>query len=176
MQPQSGSRLSAHVPDEARLADLVQSIRAGVTNAHADLRRIFEPGTRFLMRRRLGLGNVDSLVAPVLDAVCRKICEDISIDGKSLPGLVRRTIAQFVPPAAANIPKNAAESPAISIAAEILQSLSPVERDALRRCYVLNESPESILSSLKLTPDQFRAVRIRARTEFSMKTHETNVA
>jgi len=176
MEPQSGSRVSAHVPDEARLADLIKSIRAGVLDADVELRRILHPGTSFLLRRRLSVEHVESHVASVLNAVSRRICEDNSIDGKSLPGLVRQMIAQCLPAGAANIPKNGVDRPALTIASEILQSLSPVERDALRRCYVQGEQPEAFLSALKMTQDQFRALRLRARNEFSTKTNQTNVA
>ena len=176
MEPQ-GSRASAPVPDEACLAELVKSIRAGVADAHVELRRIFYPGACFLIRRRLGRQLVDSHVQSVLDAVSRRIREDISIDGRSLPGLVRQTIALCVPTSPApKLTKNGADQPALMIAAEILQSLSPVERDALRRCYVQGEPPDTFLNTLRMTRDEFRALRLRARNEFSIKTHQTNVA
>ena len=177
MEPQSGSRISTPVPDEARLAELVKSIREGVANANFEMRRIFHSGVHFLIQRRLGRRDVESHVQSVLDAVSRRIREDISIDGRSLPGLVRQTIAKCVPTGPApKLTKNEADQPALTIAAEILQSLSPVERDALRRCYLQGEPPETFLSTLRMTPDQFRALRLRARNEFSTKTHQTNVA
>ena len=62
-------------------------------------------------------------------------------------------------------------------AERILKRMSSVERDALRRCYVLGEAPESFLRELKLTPDQFQALQCRARAEFSAKGPPTaNVA
>jgi hypothetical protein len=169
--------MEAPVPDEACLTELVKSIRDGVADANVELRRVFYRGACFLMQRRLGRHDVDSDVEPVLDAVCLKIREDNSIDGRNLPGLIRQMLARSIPASTpANISKNGADRPAVTIAAGILKSMSPVERDALRRCYVLGEPPESVLKSLKLTPDQFRAIRLRARTEFSTRTHQTNVA
>lgn len=176
MEPQTGSRVSTPVPDEARLAELVKSIREGVAGAQDELRRIFYPGARFLIQRRLCRQDVDSEVRLVLDAVGLRIRADISIDGKSLPGLVRQTLGQCIPAGTQAGTKNGADRPALTIAAGILKSLSPVERDALTRCYVWGQAPESFLNSLKLTPDQFRAIRVRARTEFSTKTHQTHVA
>jgi len=171
------SRVSAPVPDEARLTELVKSIRGAAEGGRADLHRIFYPGTRFLMRRRLGRDDVDSQVQSVLDAVARKIREDNSVDGRNLAGLVRQIMVRSFPTNTnGNFAKGGVDRPAVTVAARILESMSPVERDALRRCYVQGEPPESFLSTLRLTPDQFRAIRLRARAEFSTKTHETNVA
>jgi len=171
------SRVSAPVPDEARLAELVKSIRDGVADGRADLHRIFYPGACFLIRRRLGRYDVDAQVQSVLGAVFRKIREDDSVDGKNLPGLVRRILVQSFPANTnGNVGKDGVDRPAVSVAAGILEAMSPVERDALRRCYVLGEPPESFLNTLRLTPDQFRAIRLRAWAEFSTKTHERNVA
>jgi hypothetical protein len=155
------------------MAELVKSIRDGLAGGSADLRRIFYPGACFLIRRRLGRQDVDSQVQSVLDAVIRKLHEDDSIDGRNLTGLVRQILVQSFP---VTTNGNVADRPAVMAAARILEALSPVERDALRRCYVLGEPPESFLKTLSLTPDQFRAVRLRARAEFSTKTDEANIA
>ena len=58
----------------------------------------------------------------------------------------------------------------------ILDGMSPVEREALRRCYVLGEAPESFLESLRLSLHEFRAIRARARAEFSARKAKANVA
>jgi hypothetical protein len=171
------SRVSAPVPDEARLAELVKSIRDGVADGRAGLHRIFYPGACFLIRRRLGRYDVDAQVQSVLGAVFRKIREDDSVNGRNLPGLVRQILVQSFPASTnGNVGKDGIERPSVTVAARILEAMSPVERDALRRCYVLGEPPESFLNNLKLTPDQFRAIRLRARTEFSARTDHTNVA
>ena len=163
------------MPDEARLTELVKSIRDGVAHANAELSSVFYQGACFLLRRRLGRQDVESNVQSLLDAVGRRIREDNSIEGRNLAGLVRQMLAESVA-GKAKIVKNGAHQPAVTIAAGILQAMSPVERDALRRCYVQGEPPEVVLKSLKLTSDQFRALRLRARTEFSTRTHQANVA
>jgi len=170
------TRASAPVPDEARLAELVKSIRDGVADGRADLHRALYPGVCFLVRRRLGRHDVDAQVQSVLDAVVRKIREDDSVDGMNLPGLVRQILVQSFPTITNGNFAGGADRSTVRVAAGILETMPPVERDALRRCYVLCEPPESFLHTLKLTPDQFRAIRLRARAEFSTKTHETNVA
>jgi hypothetical protein len=171
------SRVSAPVPDETRLAELVKSIRDGVADGRADLHRLFYPGACFLIRRRLGLYDVDAQVQSVLGAVFRKIREDDSVNGRNLPGLVRQILLQSFPAnTKGNAGKDGLDRLTVTVAARILEAMSPVERDALRRCYVLGEPPESFLNNLRLTPDQFRAIRLRARAEFSTRTHERNVA
>jgi hypothetical protein len=165
------------VPDEGRLTQLVKSIRDGVVDANFELNRVFYRGARFLIQRRLGCRDVDSHVQPLLDSVGRRIRADNSIDGRNLPGLVRQMLVESVPGSTErNIPKSGADRPAATIAREILEAMSPIERDALRRCYVQGEPPEAFLNNLRMTPDQFRALRLRARTEFSTRTNQTNVA
>jgi len=164
------------VPNEARLTELVKSIRDGVADANAELSSVFYQGARFLLRRRLGRQDVESNVQSLLDAVGRRVREDNSVDGRNLAGLVRQMLAESVPAGNAKIIKNGAHQPAVTIAAGILKSMSPVERDALRRCYVQGEPPEAFLNNLRMTSDQFRALRLRARTEFSTRTSQTNVA
>jgi hypothetical protein len=74
-------------------------------------------------------------------------------------------------------PATGAHGPEVRLAQDILRRMSTVERDALRRCYVLRERPEIFLQGLDLSPAQFRAIQSRARTEFnSGKPSKTNVA
>ena len=177
MEFEPKQRASTPPPDHTRLAELVQAIRQGVVGATAELYRIFYPGACFLIRRRLGRADVDAQARSVLDAAVRKIREDSAIDGRNLPGLVRQLTVQRLPAGGnGSVSDDVAARPAVAVAERILDGMSLVERDALRRCYVLGEPPESFLNSLKLTPDQFRALRLRARAEFSTKTHERNVA
>ena len=176
MEFEPKQRASTPPPDHTRLAELVQAIRQGVVGATAELYRIFYPGACFLIRRRLGRADVDAQARSVLDAAVRKIREDSAIDGRNLPGLVRQLTVQSLPAGGNGSVSKDCAVPALAVVERILDDMSPVERDALCRCYVLGEPPESFLNSLKLTPDQFRALRLRARTEFSTKTHERNVA
>jgi hypothetical protein len=58
----------------------------------------------------------------------------------------------------------------------LLDGMSSIEREALRRCYVLGEAPHSFLRRLSLTPHEFDAIRARARAEFSSRKAKANVA
>jgi|SRR5579871_427392 len=163
------------VPDEARLAELVKSVREGAPDAKNGLHEIFYRGACFLARRRAGHSDVDAEVQLVLDKVVLRICDDHSIDGSSLPSLVRRTLAESIP-AKMQPGRNDSDRPSVNVATGILKSLSPVEQDALKRCYVEGQAPESFLDTIRMTPDQFRAIRAKARTEFRTKTHQVQVA
>ncbi len=176
MKSRLKTRVSTPIPDERHLAEVVSAIRAGNEDAAGELGRVFYPGARFLIQRRSGSLNVEQQVVEVLDLVVRTIRDDPSVEGAGVTTLIRRVIVQRFP-----IPQKGPAAPAkdgaVALAKGVLEGLSPVERDALRRCYVLRQSPESFLKALKLTPDQFRAIRSKARTEFNTRNSQRiNVA
>ena len=172
------SRVSAPVPDQHHLAELMIAVRTGNPDAVGELRQIFHPGTRFLIQRRLGSIDVEQQVAEVLDQAFRIIREDPSVGGASVTGLVRQVIAQRFPTTQqGSVAEAIARDPAVALAKGVIDWLSALERDALRRCYVLRQQPESFLKALKLTPDQFRAIRSKARTEFNIRhSQQINIA
>lgn len=153
------------------IAELLDLIRSGDARAAEELVRFFLPGTRFLIQRRLGKSDVDDEARSVLAAAIRGIESDVSISAQQLTRMIRRFIQQrFSPNARPGEPTcDKSNGPAIQAAADILGHLSPVERDALRRCYVLGESPEQFVGGLKLTLEEFRAIRSRAREEFNAR-------
>jgi len=172
------SRVSTPVPDEHRLAELVNAVRSGDQDAAGEFRHLFYPGTRFLIQRRMGSVDVEQQVAEVLDMAVRTIQEDHSVGGATVTAFVRQSIVERFPTTQKNQgPPSISKDGSVALAKEVLKGLSPVERDALRRCYVLRQSPESFLQALKLTPDQFRAIQSKARTEFAIRhSRQTNVA
>jgi hypothetical protein len=112
----------------------------------------------------------------VLDAALLEVQADGSMTAEQVPALIRRLICQRYP--AKSSEYAGSSNPArVKDAERILNKMSPVERDALRRCYVMGEAPELILSGLKLTVEEFRKIRSRARAEFSAsKPKQANVA
>lgn len=173
----TGLKRRAPAPNAHHLAELVNAVRAGGQDAAGELRHLFYPGTRFLIERRLDSRNVERQVAEVLDLVVRTIRDGPSVDGASVTRIVRQLIVQLVPVSQeTSVPHATAKDGAVASAKRVLEGLSPVERDALRRCYVLRQPPESFLKALKLTPDQFRAIRSKARTEFSTRHSQINIA
>jgi DNA-directed RNA polymerase specialized sigma24 family protein len=155
---------------------MVELLHTGDRDAAADLLQTFLPGTRFLIRRRLGKPDVETEARWVLDTALRQVQEESSVITEQLPGLIRRLICQRFPARSSEY-AGSSNAARVKDAKRILNKMSPLERDALRRCYVLGEAPELILSGLKLTIEEFRKIRSRARAEFSAKNPKrANVA
>ena len=159
------------------LPELVGLIRAGHAGAAQQLRRILFAGVQFLLRRRLGRDDLDSETQCLLEVAIHAIQTDVSLEPEGVPRMVRRLIQQQCPEQI----KPGAEAGAgaglqQSVVEGILDGMSTVEREALRRCYVLGEAPESFLETLALTPREFLAIRARARAEFCSRKAKTNVA
>jgi DNA-directed RNA polymerase specialized sigma24 family protein len=161
--------------DLADLKKILEPIRSGDGNAPADWLRTFLPGTCFLIRRRLGKPDVEAEARSVLDEALREFQSDSSVTAEQVPGFIRHLICQRYP---AKSSEYTASSDARAKDAErILNKMSSVERDALRRCYVLGEAPELILSGLQLTLEELRKIQSRARAEFRRaKAKQANVA
>jgi hypothetical protein len=177
MDPNPKNRAPA-AADVNHLPELLERVHAGHEGAAEQLHGILYPGVRFLIQRRLGRYNVDREADSVLQAAIRGIQADASMPASQVNSLVRRLIQQRFDgksrPAEA---ANAGEiGRSVGIAEQILERMSPVERNALKRCYVLGEAPESFLQDLNLTLEEFRTIRSRARAEFSSKKSKTNVA
>jgi len=162
--------------NQADLTKMLEPIRSGSRSTPTDWLETFLPGACFLIRRRLGKHDVDAEARSVLDAALLEVQADDSLTAEQIPGLIRRLICQRYPGKPYEYAGNS--NPArVKDAKRILSKMSPVERDALRRCYVLGEAPELILSGLKLTEEQFRRIRSRTRAEFSVvKPTQANVA
>ena len=166
--------------DAAGLAALVDRIRAGDSKGAEELRGILGPGVRFLLRRRLESNDVDHERDVLLDDAIREIQSDLSLPAAGVPGMVRRLIQKRSGRNDAGLEFSTASGengPEIGVAQEILGRMTTVERDALRRCYLLRQRPQAFLQGLNLSPEQFRAIQSRARAEFdSRKPPKTNVA
>lgn len=163
----------------ANIADLkkmIDPIRSGDRNASADWLQTFLPGACFLIRRRLGKPDVEVEARSVLEAALLEVQADDSVTPEQVPGVIRRLICQKYP--AKSSEYSGSSNPVrVKDAQKVLNKMSPVERDALRRCYVLGEAPALILSGLRLTDEQFRRIRSRARAEFSASNpKQANVA
>jgi hypothetical protein len=173
-------RTPSRPADAAGLAALVDRIRAGDREAAEALRGILAPGVRFLLRQRLEDNDIDHESGLLLDAAIREIESDLTLRGADVLRMVRRRIHQRFGRQSAGtelIPASRAQGPEVRVAQDILGRMSAVERDALRRCYVLRQRPEIFLQGLELSPEQFRAIQSRARSEFnSSKPPKSNVA
>src|SRR5689334_5235966 len=124
------------------LDEVVDLIRAGESSGLKHLHRVFSPGIRFLIERRLGSRDVEKETRTILEMAVQEIRVDLSLEGGALAKLVRGLILKR----AASAPRTEVEfralpaGPAtgnVQVAERVIEHLTPVERDALRRCYVL---------------------------------------
>lgn len=171
------NRVPVATPEAPDFAELLRLIRAGDARASRQLHRVLTPGVSFLLRRRLGHNDVARQAQCVLQAVIHTIQTDDSVGPDGVPRVVRLLIQQQCTgqtgPASEIV---AISGPPPAVPTGILEGMSPVEREALRRCYVLGEAPESFMESLSLTPQEFHAIRARARAAFSSRKAKSNVA
>ncbi|HXI43076.1 MAG TPA: hypothetical protein VNH83_24045 [Bryobacteraceae bacterium] len=161
-------RVPVETHEASDIAELLRLIRAGHAGATRRLHRFLTPGVSFLLRRRLGRNDVAHEAQSLLEAATRIIQTDISLLPAGMPRLLRRLIQERC----AGQTNAAAETGAVAVrpaSGSAITGLSLVEREALRRCYVLGEAPESFLETLKLTAQEFRSIRARARVEFSSR-------
>jgi hypothetical protein len=166
------------VLDADGLASLVDRIRAGNREAAEALRGMLAPGVRFLLGQRLQRGNIDHESGQLIEAVIGEIRSDPSLRAADVLRMVRKRIQQRSGGKSAGIEdRPAIDVEAVKLAQDILGRMSPVERDALRRCYVLRQRPASFLQGLDLSPEEFRVIQSKARAEFnSSKPTKANVA
>jgi len=85
-EPLMKNPVSTPPSGEARLAELVNAVRAGNPKAVEELQGILAPGVRFLIRRRLIGGGADPHVRSVLDAAVLAIREDPSMASGNVAG------------------------------------------------------------------------------------------
>ena len=173
---------SIEAGQEVDLDKVLDLIRAGDSSGEEHFSRIFYPGLRFLLERRLGRTDVEEEALAVVGAAMEEIHADQTLRGHGLPRTVRRLIQErFVPEQrlgdSSKAPEDDPTTRSVEAAGHLLAQLNLVEREALRRCYVLGEKPELILKKLQLNPEQLRAIQSRARAEFSSQVSRTsNVA
>jgi len=168
------------MPVARELTRLVELIRSGNVSAAEELKRLLQPGVRFLIGRRHIAGDMEAEVHWVLDAALHRMESDPGIDGAGVPRVVRQIIQQRYArkPQSNEIPAGDVSAGVVEAVQATLGLLTPIEREALRRSYILGEGPELFLHKLQMTPADFASLRVRARAEFhSRRTASTgNVA
>jgi DNA-directed RNA polymerase specialized sigma24 family protein len=54
----------------------------------------------------------------------------------------------------------------VDIMKDLLMSLSAMERESLRRCYVLGHDDQRICRELRIPAEEFRSLRFRVKSRF----------
>jgi hypothetical protein len=182
MDPGQKETVSPAAAADVDLDEIVDLIRAADPSGLKHLHRIFSPGIRFLIKRRLDSPDVEKETRTILEMAVQEICVDLSLEGGAVAKLVRGLVLKRCEGESRTQveAKASPTSPAaisVQVAERVIEHLTPLERDALRRCYVLGEAPDAILKKLALSPEQLKAIQSRARAEFSAETsRQANVA
>jgi RNA polymerase sigma factor (sigma-70 family) len=171
-------------------AELVRNIRSGDANAMEKLYQVFARGIRLYLCRQLGLQDVDDKVHDTFLIVVQAIKNGELREPDRLMGFVRtiarRLVAghidQMVHRRRDNVPvesgiaisDNAATPEQdvlgrekVDIMFEVLRDLSGRDRDILTRFYLYEQSQDSIMREMNLTPTQFRLLKSRAKARFA---------
>lgn len=175
------SRVAPTTADaDVDLDQVVEMVRAGDPFGLKQFHRVFSPGVRFLIERKLGKPAVEKEARAVLETAIQAIRNDPSMESRSLPKLVRRLILERVERQqhleANDLPATTLAE-GVQAAERVIEQMSPLEREALRRCYVLGERPEVIAQQLGFKEKDLRSIRSRARAEFhTAASRQINVA
>lgn len=161
------------LPDEGGLAELVRRIEIGDLAAIRDLHSTFAPGIEFLLRRKLGKSSVSTEVAAVLAAAVQQVQSSSTL---SLCSTVAHAVDRLFPPLTPDIDTDFADPSREGVALAVLAERPPVERDILRRYYVLRESTATIRSRLRVSSWTIEKTLASARADFRRKMHRTESA
>jgi len=164
--------VNLEAPDFAELLRLIQARDAGAARL---LHRVLSPGVCFLLRRRLGRNDVDRQAQSVLETAMHIIETDISAQADGIPRIVLRIIQRVcagqVSPAAGT-----GTLPWKRTVGGILDAMSSVEREALRKCYVLGEFAESVAGTLRLRLNEFLFYQSASKGRIHVRKAKAQVA
>jgi hypothetical protein len=150
--------------------DLVAGIRAGDEEAVLRLGDIFRGGIRYFLRRGLGQHKIESRQREVLSLVIKNIREASIDDPNRVASYVLTVLHQYIGSQITAGPRlvSEKESPvsikSVGAIRELLGKIADVDREALLRYYVDNETREQVCRSLKITSARFRAIKRTTRT------------
>jgi len=145
-------------PHDETFAELARRIQTGDQTAIQTFGSMFLPGIEFLLRRKLGKWAVATEAARVVAAAVQEIEAASPVQKANLSQMVIRTIHSLFSSASRGVEPLAEETPMENLANSVLAEKTHLEKDILRRYYVLGEPPHKI------------------RTEFQGKTQRNESA
>jgi DNA-directed RNA polymerase specialized sigma24 family protein len=161
------------LPDEGGSAELVRRIQIGDQAAIRDLHSQFTTGIEFLLRRNLRKSSVSTEVASVLEAAVQEIQSSAAVN---LRRVVAQAIHRLFPPLTADIAPDVADPSRERVAHSVLAGRPPLERDILRRYYLLREPTVTIRRRLRVSSGTIEKTIARARADFLRKSQRTESA
>ena len=173
----------------ARWADLVGKVQSNDPGGLEELYRIFSRGVRYYLHRQLGPQEIDDKVHDTFLIVVQAIQRGELREPQRLMGFVRtvvrrrvaahidqavqgrRETAEIEDGAKIAVDKGSPEETALreqraEIMTEILQEISPRDREILTRFYIYEQPQEEICEAMGLSETQFRLLKSRAKARF----------
>jgi RNA polymerase sigma-70 factor, ECF subfamily len=170
-------------------AELVEKIRLNEPAGLEELYRVFSRGVRFYLCRQLGPQDLDDRVHDTFIIVAQAIQRGELREPERLMGyvrtIVRRQVAaqiednvlsrrqQFdldwglaVKDTASNPEQAAIRHENQQLAARVLKSIAPRDREILIRFYLWEQPADQICTEMGLTDTQFRLLKSRAKARF----------
>lgn len=169
--PNPGSRSTPGTPAAGSMDELDSvndRLRTGDDSAVADLMTILEQGTRFFLKRSAGTGLGERQILETVHRILLRAAERAQLgqfsDGPELCQWVLKAVRQSAAAHDMHVVPIRPDSPASTQRFDIdLAGLTDRDREALRRYYVLRQSPVDIGQALDLTPDYIETLLTRLR-------------
>jgi RNA polymerase sigma-70 factor, ECF subfamily len=169
---------------------LANRVRRGDQDAMQELYGVFSKGIRFMLFRQLGPEDLDDKVHDVFVMVAQSLRRGELRDPTRLMGyihtVVRRQIAGYIERAVTQrrtrtdlesdeaicdlhpSPENEAiERANREFAMRVLRGIPKRDREVLIRFYLKEQRPAQICRALKITRNQFRLIKCRAKARFT---------
>jgi hypothetical protein len=159
-------------------ADLVAGIRAGDEEAVSRLREIFQGAIRYFLRRALGQHKLESRQKEVLALLIKNIRETSIEDPNRLASYVLTLLRQYIGSQITASPHLASDKESnangrVGAIRTLLANIAAVDREALHRYYVGEETGEQIRRELNITSARFRSLRSTTRTAVMSRPKES---
>ena len=171
-------------------AVLVGRIQAGDDEGMTDLYRVFSRGIRFYLCRQLGTQELDDKVHDTFLIVVQAIQRGELREPERLMGfvrtVVRRQVAAYIDKVVhrrreevemdavirvvdigCNPEVTAIARQRIDLARNILERMTPRDREILSRFYLREQTQEQICDEMNLSETQFRLLKSRAKARFA---------
>jgi hypothetical protein len=158
--------------------DLVARIRGGDEEGVSRLREIFQGAIRFFLRRALGQHKLESRQKEVFDILITNLRE-VSIDNPNrLASYVLTLLRQYINSHITASPhlvsvKESNANGRVGPIRTMLANIAALDREALRRYYVDQETEEQICRALNITPARFRSLRNTTRAAVMSQSKES---
>jgi hypothetical protein len=165
---------------------MVRGIRAGNASFVRELDTLVSPGILFLLAGAMPSAELADKVHGIVVSVVRRIRDGELDSPDGLLDFVRCVTKEHIAVSLFNLRRSddsrtrvepsggvspaardsGAGSDSTILMRDVLRELSPRDREALERYYVLGHSEEAIMADLRMTPVQFRSLKSAVKMRF----------